>query len=278
MAKFSSLLFLALTVCACGNAPIKQATIPTYPCAKIDTASAIIFSDFAAEIKSEVVVDIRPRVSGYLSKIAVSEGAPVAQGQVLFVIDQAELEQQYNAAVASVDVARANVATAELEVRKMKPLVEKGIISPFELEAASSSLTAALANLDYAISQKNNAKINLGYATVTSPVKGVVGRIVARQGTLVSPSDPTPLTSVSGDGSVSAYFSIDEQSMLDIAAAVDGLSLSEKIAKLPSVNLLLSNKSIYPYPGKLELASGLVDMTTGSVQLKANFENKNTTL
>ncbi|MEG2756375.1 MAG: efflux RND transporter periplasmic adaptor subunit, partial [Mucinivorans sp.] len=152
----------------------------------------------------------------------------------------------------------------------MKPLVEKGIISPFELEAASSSLTAALANLDYAISQKNNAKINLGYATVTSPVKGVVGRIVARQGTLVSPSDPTPLTSVSGDGSVSAYFSIDEQSMLDIAAAVDGLSLSEKIAKLPSVNLLLSNKSIYPYPGKLELASGLVDMTTGSVQLKAN--------
>lgn len=269
---------IAALLVGCGSAPKQQAQVPEYPCAKVDTASAIIFTDFAAEIKSEVVVDIRPRVSGYITKIAALEGSTVRQGQVLFVIDQADLEEQYNAAVANVDVAKAKVANADLEVRKLAPLVDKGIISPFELENAKSNLVAAQASLKYSESQMNNAKIGLSYATITSPVDGVVGRIVVRQGTLVSPSSQDPLTTVSGDGTVSAYFSIDEQSMLNIAESVQGLSLSEKVSKLPHVNLLMSNGSQYAYNGKLELASGLVDMTTGSVQMKANFPNKDNNL
>ena len=266
----ASALFLA--ACGGGNAPKKAD--PVYPIAVLDTGSAAVYTDYAAEIKSGTVVEIRPRVSGYIDKIVVQEGSRVAKGQVLIQINQSDLQEQYNTAVANADAARAQVDKALLEVRKLTPLVEKGIISPFELENANSSLNAARASLKAAESQRNNARINLDYARITSPVNGVVGRIVVREGTLVSPSDPSALTTVSGDGDVSAYFSIDENTILNMVdQSSKKLSLREKVAELPDVELLLSNRMLYDHKGELELASGLVDAATGSYQIKAVFPN-----
>lgn len=270
------LLLLPLSVLAfgCGGeAPQAVVEVPSYGCVKVDTSSAIIFTDFASEIKGEQVVEIRSRVSGYLDKICVSEGSKVHKGEALFVIDQRDLVQSCNAAEANVNAAKAQVANAQLEVRKLTPLVEKGIISQYELENANSNLEAAKAQLQFAQSNYNNAKINLSYATITSPVDGVIGRIVVREGTLVSPSSQEPLSTVSSDKSVSAYFSMDERMMLDLAAQMHGVSLKEKVAKMPKCNLILSNGTQYALEGDLELASGLVDMATGSVQIKANFRN-----
>lgn len=262
----------ALISCA-GNGQGQQEAPPTYQCAEIDTASTIIFSDFPAEIRGEVVVEIRPRVSGYLDKICITEGSKVHRGEALFIIDQRDLQQQLAGAEASVDAAKAQTANAELEQRKLTPLVEKGIISQFELDNAKSNLVAAKANQQYAVSQMTTARINLSYATITAPVDGLVGRIVVREGTLVSPTASDPLTTVSADQTVSAYFSMDEKSILALAQKIDGVSLKEKIAKLPPVTLLMANSEQYELPGKLELASGQVDMTTGSIQIKANFPN-----
>lgn len=274
MKKLFILLSLITFAAACGSqGPNQQAALPKYKCVELDTSSAVIYVEYAAELRGEVMVDIRPRVSGYLDKICVEEGSSVTKGQPLFIVDQRDLEQQFRAAEAQVDASKAQVANAELEVRKLTPLVEKGIVAQFELETAKSNLIAAKANQSYAISQRNNAQINLSYATITAPVDGVVGRIVVRQGTLVSPSSPDPLTTVSADKNVDAYFSIDERSMLDVAQNIKGASLKEKIAKMPTVNLILANGQLYEKPGRLELASGQVDMTTGSVQVKANFPN-----
>lgn len=270
-------ILFAITICTvaigCGDAPQPQKTADKYPVIVLDTASATIYTDFATEIQSGTVVEIRPRVSGYIDKILVTEGSHVNRGQAIFKINQGDLLEQYNAAVANVDGARAKVDNANLEVEKLTPLVEKNIISPYELQNAQSNLTAANANLTASISQMNNTKINLDYATITSPVDGVVGRMVVREGTLVSPQNQDALTTVSGDGDVSAYFSIDENTVLDMADGQQGATLRDKVSQLPKVTLLLSNGSIYEHRGKVELASGLVDMTTGSYQLKGVFPN-----
>lgn len=270
-------IFLIIAACSlaasCGDAPQQKREAASYPVAVLDTASAVIFSDFATEIQSGTVVEIRPRISGYIEKILVTEGSHVSRGQAIFQINQADILEQYNVTVANVDAAKAKVDNASLEVRKLTPLVEKNIISVYELQNAKSNLVAAEANLTASISQMNNAKISLGYATITSPVNGVVGRIIVREGTLVSPTTQEALTTVSGDGDVSAYFSIDENSILDIADAYEGENLRDKVAKLPEVSLILSNGTKYSRLGKLELASGIVDMTTGSYQLKGVFPN-----
>ncbi len=271
------LIGISLLSVSCGtsSAPATKET-PTYAAIVVDTTTALIYTDFAAELQSEQVVEIRPRVSGYLDRIAVREGARVKKGQVLFVINQDDLQEEYNAATAEVDAAEATVANAKLEVEKLTPLVEKGIISEFELKNAVSSLAAAEAQYRAANSVARNAKISLGYATITSPVSGYVGRIVVRSGTLVSQSSADPLTTVSSLGPVSAYFSISENLLLDILAVSknNGKNIKDILSMMPKASLILPNGNLYGDKGKVELASGLVDMTTGSVQLKATFPNK----
>ncbi|MEF9950080.1 MAG: efflux RND transporter periplasmic adaptor subunit, partial [Mucinivorans sp.] len=222
-------LALAALLASCGSSPKANHGADEYPVTTLDTSSAVVFTDFATEIKSGTVVDIRPRVSGYIDKILVAEGAHINKGDVIFQINQADLAEEYNSAQANVDASRAKLENANLEVRKLTPLVNKGIISPYELDNAKSNLMAAQAALKASVSQMNNAKISLGYARITSPVNGVVGRIVVREGTLVAPSNGEPLTTVSGDGDVSAYFSIDENTILDMAMAAEGRTLVEKV-------------------------------------------------
>lgn len=279
MKKVNALVLMSLCAMTigCGKTEQKQEkTIPEYACAKIDTTSAQIGTDFAAELQSAQVVEIRPRVSGYIDRILVEEGSKVSKGQVLFKIDEDELQSSYDAAVAAVSAAEAELANAQLEVEKLTPLVKKGIISEFELKSAEARLSASEAQRDVAVSTARNAKIPLGYATITSPVDGVIGRIVVRPGTLVSPSNADALTTVSSSGPVSAYFSINENLVLDIfeKSTAKGLELKNLVKLIPQASLVLSNGGLYPYNGTVEVASGLIDMTTGSAQLKATFPNE----
>lgn len=262
---------------SCGTSDSGQPATPqlgTYPVVTIDTATVTVYADFAGELRSGIVVEIRPRVSGYIDTICVNEGSPVRKDQLMFRVNQDDLIENRNSAQANVTAAEAQVQNSELEVRKLTPLVEKGIISEFELDNAKSNLVASNAKCDYAKSQLKNAEIDLKYARIVSPVDGVVGRIIVRQGTLVSPSTTEPLTTVSGSGDVSAYFSVDERTINGLLSEISGRSLQEKIAKLPAIELIQSDGTIYRHLGRPEVASGMVDMTTGSVQLKAVFPNQ----
>lgn len=265
---------------SCGNQAPTQGPAPlsSYPVVALDTATVTIYADFATELRSGTVVDIRPRVSGYIDEICVNEGSQIQKGQPLFLVNQDDLQENLNSAKANVDAAKAAVENANLEVIKLTPLVDKEIISPYELANANSNLLAAKAKLDYANSQVKNAEIDISYARIVSPVSGVVGRIIVREGTLVSPSNADPLTTVSGSGDVSAYFSIDERTMMNLVNEIPGTSLQDKISKMPFLQLIQSDGSIYSHPGRPEVASGIIDMTTGSMQLKAVFPNSEGTL
>lgn len=264
-----------LTMVSCGSNPSQNtvATAPEYNVVQLSSGDATVYVDFAAEVKSGDVVEIRPRVSGYVDKIFVDEGSQVAKGKPIFKINEDDFREQLNAAKASVDRAIANVDKANLEVQKLKPLVAKNIISHYELQTAESSLKAANAELAQAKSQYENAKIDLGYTTITSPVNGVVGRIIIRPGSLVSSSGQEALTTVSGSGNVYAYFSLDEKKLLTVTRDAPGKDLKDKLAYIPEVQFILADGTIYPHKGRIEAASGLIDAQTGSIQLKASYPN-----
>ncbi|WDF66293.1 efflux RND transporter periplasmic adaptor subunit [Flavobacterium sp. KACC 22763] len=275
--SFLSILAASLIIASCGkNDKSAQAggapQIKEYKTVTLQTKSATLNSDFPASIQGQQNIEIRPRVEGYIDKIFVDEGAVVKAGQPLFKISAPEYEQQVRTATASIKSAQAEVSTAKLAVNKVKPLVEKGIISKYDLESAQYTYESAMASLAQANAALVNAKVNLGYTTVTSPVNGVVGSIPFRLGSLVSSNTAEPLTTVSSIGNVYAYFAMNEKVLLNFTKDAGG-SLNQKIKSMPAVSLLLSDGSAYDQKGNIETVNGLINTETGTVNFRARFPN-----
>jgi membrane fusion protein (multidrug efflux system) len=275
--SFLSILAASLIIASCGkNDKSAQAggapQIKEYKTVTLQPESAILYSDFPASIQGQQNIEIRPRVEGYIDKIYVDEGAVVKAGQPLFKISAPEYEQQVRTATASIKSAHAEVSTAKLAVNKVKPLVEKGIISKYDLESAQYTYESALASLAQANAALVNAKVNLGYTTVTSPVNGVVGSIPFRLGSLVSSNTAEPLTTVSSIGNVYAYFAMNEKTLLTFTKDAGG-SLNQKLKSMPAVSLLLSDGSTYDQKGNIETVNGLINTETGTVNVRARFAN-----
>lgn len=276
LAIFSSSAILV----SCGTSTSKNAAaaadpnaIKDYKTLTIEPREAVLTSDFPATIEGEQTVEIRPRVDGNIERIYVSEGALVSKGQVLFQINGDLFEQQVRSAAATVGIAQANVNAARMQVNKVKPLVDKDIISKYELESAQYSLQSMQASLAQAKAALSNAKTNLSYTYVKSPANGVIGRIPYKIGALVSSNITEPLTTVANVSKVYAYFSMNEKQLLEFSRTTGGATLQAKFASLPPVQLILSDGTVYPQTGKIETASGLINTATGSTSIKASFSN-----
>ncbi|RYZ32831.1 MAG: efflux RND transporter periplasmic adaptor subunit, partial [Sphingobacteriales bacterium] len=205
--------------------------------------------------------------------IFVDEGAAVKKGQLLFSINAPQYEQMVRTANAAISSAEAEVNAAQLQVNKTKPLVEKDIISKYDLEAAQLTLQSRRAALSQARAELANAKVNLGYTRITSPVDGVIGSIPFKTGSLVSGTSAQPLTTVSNISKVYAYFSMNEKQLLDFSRNYDGKGLQAQIKNIPPVSLVLSDGTTYAENGKIESINGLINTNTGSVSLRATFSN-----
>lgn len=275
--SFLSILAASVIIASCGkNDKSAQAggapQVKEYKTLTLQPESATLNSDYPASIQGQQNIEIRPRVEGYIDKIFVDEGAVVKAGQPLFKISAPEYEQQVRTASASIKSAQADLSAAKLAVNKVRPLVEKGIISKYDLESAQYTYESAAASLAQANAALVNAKTNLGYTTVTSPVDGVVGSIPFRLGSLVSSNTTEPLTTVSSIGNVYAYFAMNEKVLLNFTKD-SGASLNQKIKSLPAVSLLLSDGSAYDQKGKIETVNGLINTETGTVNIRARFTN-----
>jgi len=276
--SFLSILAASIVIASCGKndksaQPEGAQPVKEYKTLTLQPESATLNTDYPASIQGQQNIEIRPRVEGYIDKIFVDEGAVVKTGQALFKISAPEYEQEVRTASASIKSAQAAVSTAKLAVNKVKPLVEKGIISKYDLESAQYNYESALATLAQANAALVNAKTNLGYTTVTSPVNGVVGSIPFRLGSLVSSNNAEPLTTVSSIGNVYAYFAMNEKAMLNFTQSGSGTSFAQKIKALPPVSLLLSDGSTYDEKGRIETVNGLINTETGSVNIRARFPN-----
>ncbi|MCH5227451.1 MAG: efflux RND transporter periplasmic adaptor subunit [Muribaculaceae bacterium] len=266
-----SLLVAALT--SCGEKNSSQQTMQQAPVLSVMTiteSNSTLDSAIPATLEGENDVEIRPQVTGFLTKVHVDDGQRVQKGQVLFTIDQVQLQAAVEQAQAAVAVAQANVNTAQTNANNNKILLDKNIISASAYQTSLDGLNAAKAQLNQAQAALTSAKKNLSYTTVTAPVSGIVGSIPYKEGTLVSPQ--TLLTILSNNTSMQAYFSLNEKTILDLTDN-GKRTLKQAVDSMPEVTLQLATGAIYPYKGKVTAISGVIDPATGSAQAKAVFPN-----
>jgi membrane fusion protein, multidrug efflux system len=260
-----TICFIAVFLSSCGNKQnaeqVSQRPPATFPVSQISLKTVIGVQEYPTNIEGVINSDVRPKVSGYIQKVLVDEGEKVKKGQILFKLETQSLSQDANAAKARINV-------AQVEVDKLIPLVEKNIISPVQLETAKANLAQAKANYSSIIA-------NIDYATVKSPVDGYVGAIQFREGSLISPNDNLPLTTVSDIKQVYAFFSLNESDYLDFLQNTEGKNLEEKIANFPEVNLILANGNMYSEKGKIQTSSRQINSNTGTVSFRAVFNNPN---
>jgi len=278
---------MTMTVASCGSGQQQQqAPDPSIAVMQVNTSNASNSSQYPALIKGKTDIEIRPQVSGFITKVHVDEGQHVKKGQVLFTIDQVQYEaavRQAQAAVAqaqaAVNSAKTQVATAKMTADTKRNLLNKNIISQYEyqvadndLQNANAGLAQAQASLATAQQQVTIAKKNLAYTVVTAPSDGVVGSIPNREGSLASPSSAQPLTTISDNSDVYAYFSLTEKDLLEMT---DGgqRSLVQAIEAMPEVTLTLANGTEYPMKGKVATVNGIIDTSTGAASVRALFAN-----
>ena len=269
-----SLVVGAAWLISCGdksqNQQMGAQQAPALSVMTITETNSTLDSAIPCSLEGENDVEIRPQVTGFLTKVHVDDGQHVKKGQVLFTIDQVQLQAAVEQAKAAVEVAQANVNTAQTNADNNKILLDKNIISASAYQTSVDGLNAAKAQLNQAKAALTSAQKNLSYTTVTAPVSGIVGSIPYKEGTLVSPS--TLLTILSNNTDMQAYFSLNEKTILDLTDN-GRRTIRQAIDSMPEVALQLATGSIYPYKGKITAISGLIDPTTGAAQAKAIFPN-----
>ena len=267
------LLLLCCMVAATGCKQAPPAQMETeYEVMTVSPADRMISSAYSATIRGRQDIDIYPQVSGTLTKVCVTEGQRVKNGQTLFIIDQVPYEAALQTAVANVESAKASLATAQLTYDSKKELFAQNVISEFDLQTSYNNLLTAKAQLAQTEAQRVSAANNLSYTEVKSPADGVVGTLPYRVGALVSASLPKPLTTVSDNSDMYVYFSMTENQLLDMTRRYG--SRSKALEEMPAIGLILNDKSTYPSQGKIETISGVIDTSTGTVSLRAVFPNK----
>ena len=242
-----------------------------YAVRTVQGQEANLQTTYPATIKGIQDVEIRPKVSGFITKLCVKEGQTVKAGQLLFVIDNVTYAAAVRQAKASVNAAKAALATAKLTYENNEKLFKNNVIGAFDLQSSRNNYESAKAQLAQARAAYVSAKQNLDFCFVTSPTNGVVGDLPYRVGALVSASSQQPLTTVSNISTMQVYFSVTEKDLLEMTKSAGGLNAA--ISSYPTVKLQLADGTIYNQPGRVATVSGVINATTGSVSMRADFPN-----
>lgn len=266
----SGLCLLLFSACKQGGG--EQAKTGEYPLQTLKPEDRELTVKYSAVIEGKQDVEVRPQVSGTITRVCVEEGARVRKGQVLFVIDQVPYQAALQKAKAAVATAEANLATARLNLEGKEQLFKDKVVSDFELRTAQNTAKSAEAALQQAKAELRDAENNLSYTEVKSPVDGFAGMTSFRVGALVSPSMSEALMTVSDNSEMYAYFSLTEKQVLALTGQYG--SLDKALASFPEISLELNDGSIYGHKGKIDVISGIIDKTTGTVRLRAVFANK----
>ncbi len=285
--KLVILSVAALSLVSCKKEAPKEDGPKPFPVVQVEERNLIGYQTFPATIEGRVNNDVRAKIQGYITQLLVDEGQYVTKGQPLFRLETNILSQNAAASKAGIGAAESNIAAAQaavnaanVEVNKLKPLVQKNIISNVQLQTAQANLAQAQAQLQQARAAKSQAvanykgvEANIEYSIIRAPISGVIGKLPLKVGSLVGPSDQMPLTTISDTSQIYAYFSMNEKEYFDFLEKSPGSSMPQKIKNLPMVELQLANGSIYPEKGRIEAITGQIDATTGTIQFRVAFSN-----
>jgi membrane fusion protein, multidrug efflux system len=269
-------IFMGLMLQGCNtasSAPVAEMSLQSLPVISLATYPVTTYKEFTASLEGSRDIEIRPQVDGYLDKIYVDEGAAVRKGQLLFHIDARPYQEQLNNAAANLQSAKAALENADINVEKLAPLVQNNVVSPVQLKSAKAADDAAKANVTQAQSAVASARINIGFTNLTAPADGFIGKIPLKTGSLVGRSTVDALTILSETKTIHVYFSMSETDFLQFKKQIPGNTIEEKIKRLPQVDLMLSDNTIYPEKGKVEIVQGQFDKSIGTINFRATFPN-----
>jgi len=266
---------IAIALFSCSSQPqtAQAPPPPTLPVANIVAGTQTTYQEYPASIEGTVNVEVRPQVSGTLDKVFVDEGAFVSAGQPIFKINEQPYRAALNNALANLHASEAALINTQLEIDKLTPLVANKVVSDYQLKTAKAANQVAKANIESAKANVATAQINVGYTLIKAPVSGYIGRLVKKQGSLVTPQDIEALTQLSDVHDVHVYFALGEKDFVAFKDQYPGATLKDKLNHLPSVSLLLADGSEYSKQGKIDVIDGQFDKTTGAITVRASFSN-----
>lgn len=262
---------LGLMLFSCANETSQSADELVLPIFVVSNGEMETTENYSASIRGRQDVNVLPQIAGRIVKLCVKEGERVNTGQALAIIDQAPYKATLRMATANVAAAQAKLQSARTELNGKQALLDEKVISDYDLLIARNQLAMAQAELEQMRAQEEDARNNLSYTIIKSPSDGVVGTLPYRVGAMVSPTMEKPFTEVSDDSAMYAYFAMTEKRLRQLLSQYG--SVEKMLAAMPEVSLKLSNGEFYDHPGRIESVSGIVDQATGSVQIKAMFQN-----
>jgi len=237
-----------------------------------------IYEEFVGQIFGEKDIPIRARVEGFLEEIHFDEGSRVNKGDLLYVIDPAPFLEAVVARQSMVAQANTLLIQTESDLKRVKPLAEMDAVSIRELDMAQAQRDASISSLKAAEAELNIAEINLSYTRILSPIDGIIGRTLAREGEFVG-KDPNPviLNTVSNINTIRVQFFLSENEYLRAARTyVERRNKKIQTNKLKvDVELILSDGSLYDQIGKIDFIDRNIDSSTGTILLQATFPNPN---
>jgi membrane fusion protein (multidrug efflux system) len=265
----------ACLLAACGKeAPPPPRPAPQVSVVTIEPTTIPYTVTFVAQTESSRQVNIVARVSGFLDRIAYQEGDLIKQGQLMFVLDPKPFQAQLNAAKGELEAQQARYTTAQATYGRVKPLADQDALPLSDLDRAKGELDAAKAAVFSAQAKVEEAQLNLGYATITSPVTGVASRSLQRQGAFVnSLADSANLTYVAALDPIWVNFNISQNQMARLTDMSEKGQVIVPTDQNFIVEIVLPGGKVYPYRGKIGFADPSFSQDTGSFLVRAVLPN-----
>lgn len=263
------------TLIACSKEqPAQQARPPAeVAIVTVDPQPLAVTSELPGRVEATRIAQVRARVPGIVLQRTFREGSEVKSGEVLFRIDPAQYKASADSAHATLAKAQANLSQASLKAERYKPLVEVNAISKQEFDDANSALKQAEADVAAAKAALQTANLNLGYATVTSPIAGRIGRAQVTEGALVGQGDATVLATVQQLNPIYVNLTQSSSELLKLRQAMSAGQLKNVGKNQAGVTLIMENGEPYPHTGRLLFSDVTVDEGTNTVSLRAEFPN-----
>ncbi|MFJ7567057.1 efflux RND transporter periplasmic adaptor subunit [Herminiimonas sp. NPDC097707] len=268
-------LFILFAVAGCGKSDAPAAAPPPTEVSVVTIKSSAlgITNELPGRLESTRIAEIRARVPGVVLKRTFREGSDIKAGATLFLIDPAQFEAAYNSADAAVARAEATLLQAELKANRYKPLVETNAISKQEFDDVTAAQKTAAADLAAAKAARATAKLSLGYATVTSPISGRIGRAQVTEGALVGQNEATPLATVQQIDPIYVNMTQSSTEILQLQRALADGKLKSAGKGQVKVTLITEDGQEYAQSGKLLFSDLTVDASSGAITLRAEFPN-----
>ncbi len=267
--------FLSLSLAGCGDSAEQDEKAPT-PQVRVETLQLqplAISSELSGRILAPRTAEVRARVEGVVLKRVYREGSDVKQGDVLFLIDPAPFKADHDSARATLAKAEATLYQARLQEQRYRDLVDDKAVSRQEYDNAKASFLQADAEVAAAKAALERTRLNLGYATVTAPISGRIGRALVTEGALVGQNETTPLATIQQLDPIHADVTQSTRELNALRRALRAGELQQVGDGQARATLIQDDGSAYPLPGKLLFSDISVDPTTNQITLRSEFPN-----